>query len=252
MKKKLAIGGTLLMTGLFACGQAFPQKPVPVTKNYVAWAQEFLQTFYPDLEGKKYTLSLVSYGEFDKSGHPTNVFEIDVGKGPKYEYTRVVGGYAGLTLPPADFHPGPQYPEQVLTAGFRFDGPDHLASFTAYGPGVSKPEVIKYLGEFLSSHPDVTDAQIIVELEREGAKYKPSDKEEFIKNLPMAKLEGFLGKLQVVSVKFLNGRSDLGLSVLGDWKVIVNAQESDASVIKYELTFDEFNGDLTSIMAIPN
>jgi hypothetical protein len=252
MRYKFRAFAIVVITALFYCGQASSQKSVAVTKNYVAWAVDFLQAVYPNLGGKRYTFSLVAYGEYDKREDSAKTFQLYVGEGPKYEYTRVVGGYSGLTPPPADFHPGPQYPAQVLSTSFKFDYHERLSSFAAYGPSISKPEAIKYLGEFLSSHPGVTDAQIIVELEREGARYKPSDKEEFIRNLPMAKLEGFLGKLQVVSVKFLNGRSDLGLTVLGDWKVIVHTQESGASVIKYELTFDEFNGDLTSIIALPN
>jgi hypothetical protein len=81
---------------------------------------------------------------------PQEHFEIYVGKGPKYEYTEYIGGWAGTGPPPPDFHVGPQYPEQVLTTGFRFDALDHLIVFNAYGTAIGKPEAEKYLMTFPS------------------------------------------------------------------------------------------------------
>jgi hypothetical protein len=151
MKRILAFG-SLLVLPLIGAGCVFSQEPVGVTKNYVDWAQDFLQVMYPALRDQKYTLSLVSYEEFDKRAQPAKAFEIYVGKGPKYEYTRVIAGYAGTGPPPPDFHLGPQYPEQVLTTGFRFDALDHLIVFNAYGTAIGKPEAEKYLTAFVPSH----------------------------------------------------------------------------------------------------
>jgi hypothetical protein len=41
---------SILVAG-HVCASA--QEPIPVTKNYVAWAHEFLRTMYPNLNGGK-------------------------------------------------------------------------------------------------------------------------------------------------------------------------------------------------------
>jgi hypothetical protein len=250
MKRILEIG-SLIILPLICAGHVFPQEPVPVTKNYVDWAQGFLQVVYPVLKDQKYTISLVSYEEFDKRAEPAKAFDIYIGKGPKYEYTRVIAGFAGTTPPPPDFHPGPQYPEQVLTTGFRFDALDHLIVLNAYGTAIGKPEAEKYLTAFMSSHPDATDADVVVELKRVGAKYEPSNKEEFVKSIPIAKLDRFLGRLEVISVEFIQG-GWAQISVLGFWRVVAKVEQSNGTVLKYNLTFEQFNGDLTSITTLPN
>jgi hypothetical protein len=84
-----------------------------------------------------------------------------------------------------------------------------------------------------------------------GAKYEPSDKEEFIKNIPIAKLERFLGKLRVISVEFVHG-GWAQISVLGFWRVVAQVEQSNGTILKYDITFEQFNGHLTSITTLPN
>ena len=83
-----------------------------------------------------------------------------------------------------------------------------------------------------------------------GAKYQQSDKGKFTKDLPIASLSRFLGKLQVTSVEFVHG-GYAEISVLGFWRVVAKVEESNGTVLKYGLTFEQFNGELTSILAIP-
>lgn len=57
MKNKSVVVAVLLLTMLGGtCASA--QEPIPATKNYVAWAHEFLRTIYPDLNGKGHALSV--------------------------------------------------------------------------------------------------------------------------------------------------------------------------------------------------
>jgi hypothetical protein len=149
MKHRSNVAGFVLMVMAVSFMRVQAQEPVPVTKNYVAWAHEFLRAMYPGLADKRYTLTLVSYHEYDKPSELTRWFALDVGEGPKYEYYRVVGGYAGLSpQPPKDFHPGPQYPKQLLSSGFRLDSHDRLEGFTVDGPGIGNAEVGVAFGKF--------------------------------------------------------------------------------------------------------
>ena len=72
--KRIFASGFLALLSLICSERVLPQESVLVAKNYVGWAQDFLQTMYPSLKNQKYTLSLVSYEEFDKDAEPTRAF----------------------------------------------------------------------------------------------------------------------------------------------------------------------------------
>jgi hypothetical protein len=98
----------------------------------------------------------------------------------------------------------------------------------------------------------MTDAEIAAELKRLGAKYGPDDKEQFVKDLPLKKLEPFLGKLEFVSVSFLplsENRTELGSWPY--WMVELLATQRDGTKLKYHLAFDHFKGDLLSLTTNP-
>lgn len=253
MKIKSAVAFVLLLVPL-GIVTGFAQEPMPVTKNYIVWAHEFLRTMYPELSDKKYILTLETAGGYDYPGVPLQPLMVYVGMGPEYQTGRIIAGYdtgpPGKPKPPPEgFQFGPEHPKQVLTATFRFDDYDHLVNFSANGTTVHDPEKNRAIDEQVYSHPEMTDAEVAAALKKAGVKYGPEDKEQFIRDLPIDRLERFLGKLRIVSVGFLpldeNRNNASGWPL---WTVTAEAKRQDGTVATYELRFERFKGDLTGIM----
>ena len=139
--------------------------------------------------------------------------------------------------------------KQVLKASFRFDDYDHLVNFSATGTTVHDLERDRAFDEQVSSHPEMTDAEVTAALKKAGVKYGPEDKEQFVKDLPSASLERFLGKLKIVSVGFqpLDQNRD-NVDDWPKWTVTAEAKRTDGTVATYDLWFERFKGDLTGIM----
>ena len=254
---------------------------LPHTKNYIKIGHEFLRAVYPDLNGKGYAITIETSLAYDGPTSVPNYFMLDVGAGPKFVVIECcVQGYVGGVLPtpplqwppelgaaPTPTPPPPQpiekrpkfwdaegrvHPKQYLSTGFQFDNEGHLAGFTASGPEIGNPEADNKLAEIVNTHPKMTDAEIAAELKRLGAKYGPDDKEQFVKDLPLKKLEPFLGKLELISVSFLplsENRTELGSWPY--WMVELLATQRDGSKLKYHLAFDHFKGDLLTLATNP-
>lgn len=243
----------VLILLLVLCGAAAtnPEQTAPVTGNRLRFAQDFLRTFYPDLSGKKYALTVDASTVLDQDWDNISHFNAYIGKYPKWLALCCTGGYVG-EKPPPGYQEGVNYPEQFLTSGFRFDARGRLESFGAHGPAVGDLEAANKFAEIVLSHPEMTDAQVTAELKKAGAKYGPEDREAFIKNLPIGKLERFLGKLEVTSMGFrppMENRNDI--AIWPYWTVTVKAKQRDGSHLTYELHFEQFKGDLTGLAAVP-
>ena len=239
--------------------RASAQEPIPVTKNYVAWAHDFLRTMYPNINGEKYILSLEAAGRFDNRGTILQPDMLYVGYGPEYEIIGMYGGMIGCsgcsrTVKPSrqeleGVQPGPLHHEQVLKASFRFDDHDHLATFSAEGIAIGDREALWSVTQQIRKHPLMTDSEIFAALKKAGAKYGPNDKELVVKDFPFAGLERFLGKLKIVSADYLAPRHGGIVSENDWWKVTAEATLRDGTVIMYKLAFEQFKGDLVSCVA---
>lgn len=242
----------------------FAQEPVPLSKNYVAWAQDFLRTMYPDLNGKGYFLSLESAGQYDNPGTPLPPTILYVGHGPEYEVLGMIGGCldfgpvpppgAHVASPPPsteDCQIGPRHPKQELETGFRFDNHDRLVSFGAHGPAVGNPEALNKVTAQMRTHPEMTDSEIIAALKKAGAKYGPNDKELLLKNFPYTKLGRFLGNIRILSVDYTQPfpmSREIGPENPW-WEVTAAATQRDGTVITYKFRFEEFKGNLLGCVA---
>lgn len=256
MKPKLIVA-LILSISLMGCVGAFAQEPIPVTKNYVAWAREFLRTMYPTLNGKGYTLTPETASWYDQPGEQKSSFNLYVGKGAAYADLRFVGGYflhdfvPGKTPPPprpVDYYPGWQHPHQLLEAGFTFDDHDRLKAFGAFGPAVGDIERAVAFAKQVQSQPELEPGQVADVLTLAGAVYGPNDKDLLVKNFPFEKLGRFLGKLTIVSVGYqplAENRDNADRWPL--WEVTADAKQPDGTVITYKLRFEPFKGDLLNI-----
>lgn len=248
-------GALVLLLGITVCTPALAQEPVPVTKNYVAWASEFLRAMYPNLNGKGYILTLESAFNFDQPGAPLIPRVLYIGEGTEYVSRGDPVGccFGYMAQPPKGFHPGFQHPKQFLRASFDFDGHDRLQSYSAEGSEVGNPEAAWSFTKQWRDQPLDADSAAAFLKEHTGAKYGPTDVEQFTKDLPLAKLEPFLGKMKVLSVGFpALDRNLNNLETWPWWEVTATAMQKDGSVIRYKLRFEHFKGDLTDIWADPD
>jgi hypothetical protein len=151
-----------------------------------------------------------------------------------------------LTLIP-DCQPGPVHYKQVLSVHFDFNEQGRLFEFHILSPGFRQLDQRNSFAEFVLSHPELTYAELVRALKKAGAKYGPDDKEQFIKDLPIQKLERFLGKMQVISVNFQPlwpDRANADLWPLWDVKIRASKHGENLS---YNLTFEQFEGELISL-----
>ena len=102
----------LLCLTAFLAGDpsAHSQQTVPPTESYVRIGQDFLRALYPELNGKKYTVTLETSVSYDDPESMPKFFMLDVGAGAKYAVISCcIGGEMGtVPLPPS---PMPYPPE---------------------------------------------------------------------------------------------------------------------------------------------
>ncbi|HXL08957.1 MAG TPA: hypothetical protein VN966_01930 [Candidatus Bathyarchaeia archaeon] len=270
----------LLLVVLCGPGLADARPPAKISSDFYRFGQEFLRALYPELSGKRYVVSIESAVPYDDPASLAYWFRLSVGEGPKFLIKKCCfGGYLnngviGLPQPPPPpgLPPSPPAPsvakkplpwlqdvdeqgaihfKQYLTTNFTFDKRGRLKDFGAEGPAINDGEADKKIFEIVTAHPEFTDAQVVATLKENGTQYGPNDKEEFTKNLPLQKLEPFLGKLKVDSLTF-NPLDEhrTGISSWPDWLVEVSAKQKDGSVLRYQMFFDHRQGKLFGLYVI--
>ncbi len=264
------------------CINASSQERAERTKNFVFSGQQFLKLMYPELSGKKYFMTLETSILYDSRADHINDFDLYVGEARKDIIRGYAGGCMGTTEPSPQFSypsnsgtvpaastslPLPQstqasslsvhqseqncpkgavYPKQILTTGFRYND-DRLVVFNATGPAIGNPDAYNTVSQLAYEHPDLSSEHISSALKQAGAKYGPADKKDFIHNLPIAILERFIGKIQLVSVEF----TGLDHPILPMWSVIARAKTTTGPELTYEMMFEPFKGDLISLKTVP-
>jgi hypothetical protein len=223
-------------------GTCFGQQTVPTTKTYIKLGEDFLHGLYPELNDKKYTITVETSFRYDDPTDIPRVFTLDVGTGPKsLVISCCFGGYAGGNMafkipdpiewpppspplctpaPSCPLFATPRYPmrpknvdregklrpEQFLTGYFSFDVEGRLMAFSAQGSATANHEADNQLYEALRNRlsPTLspTDAEITKMLTESGAKYGFEDKQRFRDNLPVKELEKFIGTIEVRSLEF--------------------------------------------------
>jgi hypothetical protein len=277
----------------------FGQDAVPTTKTYIKLGENFLHALYPELNDKKYTITVETSFRYDDPTDIPRVFTLDVGAGPKsLVISCCFGGYAGGSLPPFKI-PDPQEwpppppppcppapscplfttphypmrpknvdaqgqlrPEQFLTVGFSFDVNGRLVAFNAHGAVTANHDSDNQLYEALRARliPTLspTDAEITNLLKQSGAKYGYKDQKQFRDELPLKKIEKFIGKVEVLSLDFSPidpGWNSDPVNEVGVWSyvtVLMRAVQPDGTKLNYRAVFDHFAGALTSLHELPD
>jgi hypothetical protein len=249
-----------------------------IPSDRVRFAQQFLRALYPELNGKDYALSVETAISYDDLKGQPSILMVDIGAGAKFARLECcLGGVTGGSLPmqlpyppelgtpppPPPATPPPALPpdpkkfwdsegrahfRQYLHASFAFDQRGHLNGFSAEGPALDHGDGGKGLREFVNAHPDASDADIIMKLKQSGVKYGPNDQQQFTKDLPLKKLEPFMGKLEVQSVScFPLDERRHELDIWSFWTVRALATRKDGSKAEYEMTFKPWDGDLIDV-----
>jgi len=202
------------------------QEVPPSTPNNLALARDFLRSFYPQLSGRSYFLTVNTSLKYDAPPTLDGLLRLSVGEVPDEKPSHT-----------------PIQSRQLLTAQFQFDGSGHLVSFSAEGAAVGDPAA---KANFAKSADHLNGSQISAALKQAGAKYGPDAKDEFASNLPTAKLETFLGKLTILSVNFApylaSDRSNYDDDMR--WQVKASAKRSDGTEATYRLEFEQYRGDI--------
>jgi hypothetical protein len=274
------LASLVIVSVLCGWGFADARPPEKASDDLYRLGQAFLRALYPELNGKRYIVTIESSVPFDDPAPTAYWFMLTVGEGAKFTIKSCcLGGYMGEIIPA----PGPPPPEgtppytpapvapkkppirnpdidergaehfrQYLSAGFTFDRQGRLKDFTAEGRAISDREADEKIAEIVSAHPEWTEAQVIAAVKENGTKYGPNDREEFTKNLPFQKLEPFLGRLKLESVSFepLDDRQT-GMSSWPTWTVEASAKQKDGSVLHYRMYFDHRDGKLFGLHLIP-
>jgi hypothetical protein len=141
---------------------------------------------------------------------------------------------------------GEVYPNQYLRAVFTFDADGRLSGFNKLA---NKPpaEVPDFWGE-LKRHPDMSDSELKATYKKSGAKYTLGDREALERDLPVARLEQFLGKLKVLKVRFTPMNDERIDALRGFSGCDVYLEGPDQK--RYEASFDGFSGELLSLLYI--
>jgi hypothetical protein len=235
------------------CAPAYEQEATSVAGRYVAQARNILRTLHPELNGKGYALSISTPIDYDHPDDASQNFQLDVGDRYKDLILGYAGGWRADKPKSKDFKPGPIHPKQYLTAVFIYTQAQ-LKSFGAWGSLVGNPDAEQALVEQVKvSNKRSTATEANAALKRAGANYGLEDKQAFVAALPIAKLEPFLGKLSITSVK-LEGSDedddDVRASSWPNWTVLATAQQADRKV-PVRMLFEPFKGDLISLIVDP-
>jgi hypothetical protein len=240
--------------------KSFAQDTIPTTKTYIKLGEDFLHALYPDLNDKKYIITVETSFRYDDPTDIPRAFTLDVGTGPKsLVIACCFGGEAGgpLTMkipdplewgppspppcPPAPACPlyaTPRYPvrmknvdkegqlrtEQFLTGYFSFNVQGRLVAYSAQGSATTNHEADNRLYESLRSRSRLTESEIAKILRDSGSKYGFKDQKQFRDELPIKAIERFIGKVELISLDFEPINSSWNsdpVNELGVWSNVV-------------------------------
>jgi hypothetical protein len=242
----------ILMIVVLTCGIPVQAQEQGSPPQNLELAQKFLQIMYPGLRGQHYDLTTTVYSSLDAPLRPMRRLVMQVGEGPP----GTIFGYRGQGHivgydPPADSQPGPIYAKQFLIANFMFDKNERLSSFAAGGPEAERPEGDQVAMNLRELSPEFTDAQADTELKKAGAMYVSTEKEKFLKALPLVELEKLFGKITVVSTQLkLLRDGDPGPTGHAQWLVAIRVKQTDGTQLTYKMIFEPFKAALTNMDAV--
>ena len=256
------------------------QRRAKTIDDCMSFEREFLQAFYPQLSGKKYWVTFETASSYDKPvSDADRTFLVDIGDGAKYVvlmccFGGTLGGVVGPLLPddkdlgPHPLLPAPPpppkvrpekpmnidsrgavHPYQYLSTVFVFDSQGRLKNFV-WNRTASQADI--RFSDKLGHRPEMTDEELIAAYKETGAKYALGDRETFARDLPINKLEQFLGKLKILRTEF-SITTDERLDKLGAFafcSVFLQTGDKNGPPLKYEADFEPDRGELVGLRTV--
>jgi hypothetical protein len=241
---------SILLTALGIPTAFAQQDPAVSQETVLTYVHDFLQVFYPELLSKEHTLKLcVNHPADDSWREITGVyFTVTHERAPDYGVPRFSNGQR---IP--EDRPDPN---TILLAGSIWlpllEHRNRIQEMHTSAEGAVNLKFANFRS-LVQSHPEWTDAEAVIELKKEGARFGPNDKEAFVQALPMRAADRFLGSLKIMSVEFkhLADNSDGNFALTAfDWAVRCEAKSADGTTVVYVFGFEPFEGKLTSLFRI--
>jgi hypothetical protein len=247
MSKLSNFGPAFLMpVAILIFGLSSPQlyaAPPNEPGKQIAVLQDFLRVAYPELFGKDRYLEIHAGQSIDfpwRTFYRLN-FEVNT-LPPDASFGITIDPHTGKVIPP------PQH-ITLMTGDTQFNEEQIVEIWVGNSDLISSKQNDQ-IDKLIQSHPEWSDARAYEELKKAGARYGPSDKEQFVQSLHLERFENLVGRLKITSVepRSLPENRDSSDNVDLDWLVRVDAQLPDGTHHTYALFFEVFGGRLIGLL----
>lgn len=235
----LNVAGALILA--IAATHSAPSGTSARSRDTLVVAHDFLEAAYPDASGKGRFLSVCVGLPIDDSWRQVY--------GVKFQLTTLDHAQANLSAEASRGKPIPPSRGEVIFGGtFQFDGRGGIELMEAGEYDFVNWSKNRALETLIESHPEWSDAEAYNRLKEAGARFGPSDKDQFVRSIHLERFERVLGPLHLDSVKF-NGLpiEHVGNFALVWWSVQAHVEASNGSSVIYAFNFEPFDGKLTGL-----
>ena len=204
----------------------------------LVYAQDFLRALLPELQGHHYVLTTSKQTLLDANWAPMAPLDLTVST------FRDSKECLWARESPDTY---PQCVKIVLGASYVFH-PDGTLSELHINPEKRLKAADSRVHIEVEQHPEWTEHQIAVALQKAGARFDPEHRDAFVQGLPLDRLEPFLGKLTVSSVKFefRHIQKPTPLAELY-WTVEATSTTPSGDPSNWVILFEPFSGEVTQV-----
>lgn len=225
--KNMRFSYAFVLLLVFPCGLTRAQEAEE--RRAVETASALLRSFYPDLGKKEAWTELSFVIRLSSSPDPTDFNSM------------------GITV--WDRHSEASKPDsrdRLFTAHLMLDSGGLIESFA--GARTLSHYRMRRFGELVARRPNWSKEEDSRALTRAGARYGPSNKRSFLKNVPWKVLERWLGPFRVrtTSFEYSEGHGERSC-----WALHVLRQRPGEAPHTYFLLFEPFEGELIEVGRMP-
>ena len=202
----------------------------------LAWVQQFVWAFYPELEARQ-SLTISAQQSLQSRWHSGGLFQV----------------VAGTNHWETAAHPQTPPPVTTLTLGVRMDKWGRIHE--AWGGLVGFERARQAFKKLLEQRADWTEAQAIQALADAGAAYGPDARDALLKKISLASLEPFIGACKVDDLRFRLREDNGGPSGLPKYRADVewaltlrDCARPGEPPLTYVLLFEPFGGTLVHLL----
>jgi hypothetical protein len=242
--KRMSI--SILAGFLLFIAPAFDQEPLAAErKSAFTILHEVLQAFYPEIFGKDWYVAFsTGQGVDHDPWGETGGFQFKVSRfGPGVSWNPTSDSKTGRMIPPPEN-------STFLEGSFWADKSGRVIRLIVEGD-LAHSKQNKVIRELAQSHPEWSEDEAVRALKEAGARYGPSEKEQFLQAIHLEKLTSVLGDLKIRLVEFQGLSPDhVGSFASLFWVVQAEGRFPDGSHCAYGFSFEPFDGKLMGVSLI--